>query len=100
MNRLAQSILPGHLYQRLPNTFQGDIEAGLSSSNFDLTGNMFDGDSRAGLDDESKAEVLRIMKRERCTFDEARRKHVVDKLAKNGIGPDGRPLDPRAVFFS
>jgi len=31
---------------------------------------------------------------------EARAAAVEQKLARNGIAPDGRPLDPRAVFFS
>ncbi|OAQ62297.1 protein precursor [Pochonia chlamydosporia 170] len=90
----------GYIYSRLPGSFAGDIEAGLSSSNFDLTGNMESGDSRAGLDDASKAEVLKIMKRKRMTFDQARKAYMENRFKANGIGPDGRPRDPKFVSFS
>lgn len=93
-------IIPSFVYDRLPNSFADDIEAGLSSDAFSLAGNVEDNDSRAGLDVESKREILRIMKRKGVSFDDARMQFMQNKLAKNGIGPDGRPLDPRAVFFS
>jgi hypothetical protein len=66
----------------------------------------------------SKKDILRIMRRRKVDFDEARRIFMESKLAKNGIAPDGRPtggcfppfeyragglmvvVDPRAVFFS
>ncbi|KAK4085649.1 uncharacterized protein Triagg1_639 [Trichoderma aggressivum f. europaeum] len=94
--------LPGshHLYSRLPSTFAGDIEAGLSSSTFDLSGNVEDGDGRAGLDDESKAEILKIMKKRRLPFDQARKVYMENKFKANGIGADGRPRDPKFVSFS
>lgn len=53
---------------------------------------MHDGDSRAGLDVASKKEVLKIMKSRKVNFDEARQLFIVQKLAKNGIAPDGRPM--------
>ncbi|TDZ29846.1 UPF0357 protein [Colletotrichum spinosum] len=90
----------GYIYSRLPSTFAGDIEAGLSSSTFDLGGNVESGDSRAGLDDRSKAEILKIMQKRRLKFDEARRVYMENRFKANGIGPDGRPLDPKAVTFS
>jgi len=71
-----------------------------SSDAFDLTANVAAGDSRGGLDLQGKKEVLKIMKQESCSFDEARRILMEQRLAMNGIAPDGRPLDPRAVFFS
>ena len=90
----------GNLYSRLPGSFAGDIEAGLSSNTFDLSGNVEDGDSRAGLDDASKAEVLKIMKRKRMTFDQARKTYMENRFKANGIGADGRPRDPKFVSFS
>lgn len=91
------------LYSRLPgtsNSFEGDIEAGLSSSNFDLATNLDAGDSRAGLDDAAKREILRIMKRRRLTFDKARAAYMEQRFRENGIGADGRPRDPKFVSFS
>jgi Fungal protein of unknown function (DUF2015) len=88
------------LYTPLPTTFTSDAEAGLSSSNFDLSGNITTSDSRAGLDDASKAEVQKIMKKKKVTFDEARRMYVEERFRKNGIGEDGRPRDPKFVSFS
>jgi hypothetical protein len=94
--------LPGSsfLYSRLPSSFAADIENGLSSSAFDLSGNVSAGDSRAGLDVDSKREIQRIMKNRRVNFDEARRLHTEGRFAKNNIGPDGRPRDPKFVSFS
>jgi len=94
--------IPGrdYLYSRLPSTFHGDVEAGLSSSTFDLSGNIESGDSRAGLDDESKKEILKIMKRRRMKFDDARRVFMENRFKANGIGADGRPRDPKFVSFS
>ncbi|TQV92337.1 hypothetical protein V2A60_007026 [Cordyceps javanica] len=89
-----------YLYSRLPSTFAGDIEAGLSSSAFDLSGNVEAGDSRAGLDDASKKEILKIMKKRRMNFDNARKVYMESRFKANGIGPDGRPRDPKFVSFS
>lgn len=90
------------LYSALPtsNTFAGDAEAGLSSSTFDLAGNIEGSDSRAGLDDAAKREILLIMKRRRVKFDEARRMYMEQRFSANGIGADGRPKDPKFVSFS
>ena len=94
--------LPGadYIYSQLPNTFAGDAEAGLSSSNFDLEANIEAGDSRRGLDDASKAEVLKLMKKRRMTFDQARKAYMESRFKANGIGADGRPRDPKFVSFS
>ncbi|KAK3356983.1 hypothetical protein B0T25DRAFT_537972 [Lasiosphaeria hispida] len=100
---LSTTSLPGgaYLYSALPSSFQGDMEAGLSSSTFDLSGNVADGsDTRAGLDDTAKREILRIMQRRRLKFDEARRVYMEERFAANGIGADGRPRDPKFVSFS
>ncbi|KAJ6787737.1 hypothetical protein PWT90_03485 [Aphanocladium album] len=90
----------GHLYARLPSTFAGDMEAGLSSSTFDLSGNVEGGDGRAGLDDAAKSEILKIMKKRRLNFDRARQVYMESRFKANGIGPDGRPRDPKFVSFS
>ncbi|KAI4918747.1 hypothetical protein J4E90_003134 [Alternaria incomplexa] len=92
--------IPGPIYTRLPYSFRDDIEAGLSSSAFDLSGNVEAGDSRQGLDDAGKKEVMRIMKRRGCDFDEARRIYMQERFKKNNIGADGIPRDPKFVSFS
>lgn len=95
-------LVPGgdYLYSHLPDSFTGDIEAGLSSSTFDLAGNVADGDGRAGLDDVAKQEILKIMKQRRMKFDQARKVYMENRFRDNGIGPDGRPKDPKFVSFS
>lgn len=94
--------LPGsdYLYSALPSSFTGDIEAGLSSADFDLSGNVAAGDARAGLDDAAKRDILAIMKKRRLRFDEARRVYMEGRFKANGIAPDGRPRDPKFVSFS
>jgi len=93
-------LFPLRIYNRLPESFTEDIEAGLSSDSFNLAQNLDANDSRGGLDAASKREILRLMKSKKMNFDQARTQFLTNKMAKNGIGPDGRPLDPRAVFFS
>ncbi|KAJ9155793.1 hypothetical protein NKR19_g4422 [Coniochaeta hoffmannii] len=104
-SRLRYTFTREYLYSRLPssfvsNSFADDMEAGLSSSTFDLGANVEGGDSRAGLDDAAKREVLRIMKARRMNFDQARRVYMERRFADNGIGADGRPRDPKFVSFS
>lgn len=104
--QILQSRLSGpsdYLYSRLPFTshsFSDDLEAGLSSSNFDLAANISEGDARAGLDDAAKREILKLMKRRRLRFDEARRVYMEQRFAANGISADGLPRDPKFVSFS
>ncbi|KAK4153733.1 hypothetical protein C8A00DRAFT_33489 [Chaetomidium leptoderma] len=101
--RLQDVRFPGsdYLYSRLaPGSFEDDMEAGLSSANFDLAANVEGGDSRSGLDDGAKREILRIMKRRRLKFDEARRVYMEQRFKANGIGADGLPRDPKFVSFS
>ncbi|KAL2271864.1 hypothetical protein VTJ83DRAFT_1235 [Remersonia thermophila] len=82
-------------------SFEDDIEAGLTSSTFDLAGNnVAAGDARAGLDDAAKKEILKIMKKRRMRFDEARRVYMEQRFREHGIGPDGLPRDPKFVSFS
>lgn len=87
-------------YMSLPS-FERDMESGLTSEEFDLSGNVEDGDDRFGLDGTSRAEVKRIMKRMTCTFDQARLIFLQDKMRRAGIDPQtGLPLDAKFVSFS
>ncbi|OIW33859.1 protein precursor [Coniochaeta ligniaria NRRL 30616] len=104
-SRLRYTFTREYIYSRLPATFTSssfadDMEAGLSSSTFDLGANVEGGDSRAGLDDAAKRAILRIMKKRRLNFDAARRVYMEQRFADNGIGADGRPRDPKFVSFS
>jgi len=92
--------VPNYIYDRLPQSFTGDIEAGLSSSDFDLAANVANSDSRAGLDQKGKREIRKIMKSRSVNFDEARRLYTEQRFAKNNIDPDGRPRDPKFISFS
>lgn len=93
-----------YFYTPLPSSFSSDMEAGLSSSSFDLGGNLSSGDSRAGLDDNAKREIQKIMKgswiRAPMSFDEARRVYMERRFEREGIGRDGMPRDPKFVSFS
>ncbi|KAJ1961491.1 hypothetical protein IWQ62_003849 [Dispira parvispora] len=81
------------------DSFQRDMEAGLSSSTFDISQNIRDGDTRSGLD--RGAEIAAIMKTQGCDFDEARKIYHQRTLRSNNVDPaTGIPLDPKAVFFS
>ena len=95
-------FLPGtqYFYHRLPSSFARDLEAGLTSSQFDISANVTDGDTRGGLDERAKHEIKRIMASQKVPFDEARRIYTQNHFAKHNIGPDGRPRDPRFVSFS
>lgn len=86
-------------YTPLSTNFREDVEAGLHSADFDMTGNV-EGDSRAGLDQEAKTEVLRIMKQRGVGFDEGRRIYMERTFRKSGISADGLPRDPKLVTFS
>ncbi|EPQ61947.1 hypothetical protein BGT96224_2160 [Blumeria graminis f. sp. tritici 96224] len=94
--------LPGSsfIYSRLPSNFVSDMENGLSSPEFDLSSNIAAGDTRRGLDDNSKREIQGIMKSRRVNFDEARRIFTEGCFAKNDISSDGLPRDPKFVCFS
>ncbi|KAL8952895.1 MAG: hypothetical protein Q9222_001221 [Ikaeria aurantiellina] len=100
-NRWIHSIpVPDYVYDRLPSSFSNDIESGFSSNDFDLTSNVDAGDSRQGLDQRAKREVQQLMKSKNVGFDEARRIYTEQRFAKNNIGADGRPRDPKFVSFS
>lgn len=95
--RASRNISLGR-YEAL-SSFQSDLEAGLSSDTFNIGANVSSGDSRQGLDDTAKKQVLKIMEEKGISFDEARLEYIKKKLADNQIGPDGTPLDPKAVTF-
>lgn len=69
-----------------------ESDSHLSSDAFSLSSNVQTGDPRAGLDVASKREILKIMKGQKVNFDEARQVFILQKLANNGISPDGRPM--------
>lgn len=87
-------------YAQVPNTFMGDVESGFTSADFDLSSNITEGDSRAGLDQKAKREIQRLMKIRGINFDEARRVYMEQRFKKNGIGADGIPRDPKFVSFA
>ena len=91
--------VPWPAYTRLAS-FSNDVEDGLTSEDFDLSTNILNGDRRTGLDEEGRREVKKIMKRRALGFDEARRIYTESRFAKNNIGPDGTPRDPKFVSFS
>lgn len=87
-------------YMTLPS-FAHDIEAGLTSDDFDLTQNVESGDDRYGLDGTSRREIKQIIKSKKCTFDQARLIHLQDKMRAAGIDPQtGLPRDSKFVSFS
>ncbi|PSK39774.1 hypothetical protein C7M61_001579 [Candidozyma pseudohaemuli] len=83
---------------RYRSLFQDDLENGLSSNNFDLTGNL-EGDTREGLDENATTEIRNMMTMENISFDEARLRYFRDRLSNHGIGSDGVPTDRRTVTF-
>jgi len=97
----ALHLLPPWISSRLRHyaplsTFESAMEAGFSTSAFDLSGNVA-GDSRAGLDERSLTEVRRIMEEMSLGFDDARLVRQKRILAKNGVDEYGYPMDPKAV---
>ncbi|CAG8491490.1 5717_t:CDS:10 [Ambispora leptoticha] len=80
-------------------SFETDIEDGLTSETFDLSQNLREGDSRAGLEDSD--EIKKIMAREGVGFDQARLIRQQRKFKNNNIDPQtGVPKDPKFVSFS
>lgn len=88
-----------YTYSRVPTSFMGDVESGFTSSNFDLSDNVMEGDSRGGLNETAKRDVQRIMKSRGISFDEARALYTQRTFKKAGIGADGLPNDPKLVTF-
>ncbi|EDO18637.1 hypothetical protein Kpol_1048p68 [Vanderwaltozyma polyspora DSM 70294] len=86
----------GHI--SLNSSFVEDLEAGLSSRNFDII-SQNSKDVRSGLDENTKNEIKKIMDSENLSFDKARLQYTERQFGKNGIAPDGTPMDPKAVTF-
>ncbi|AET37539.1 uncharacterized protein Ecym_1301 [Eremothecium cymbalariae DBVPG len=86
-------------YIRINDHFVEDMEAGLSSRNFNILSSNSQ-DPRSGLDEVSKEEIRRIMQHEDISFDKARLIYTTKKFSENGIAPDGTPLDPKAITFA
>jgi hypothetical protein len=63
-------------------SFDAALEAGYSSSNFDLRGNLQEADARSGLDDEGLAQVRRLM----CVRPDRRLASPSAELARTGTG--------------
>ncbi|MDC6271100.1 DUF2015 domain-containing protein [Acetobacter pasteurianus] len=81
-------------------SFEDDINDGLSSLNFDLEANNVNlGDTRAGLDAVAKTEIRKIMDDRGLSFDEARLEYTKGRFNENGIDEDGLPRDPKLVRF-
>jgi Fungal protein of unknown function (DUF2015) len=62
-----QAYIPGHSRENYAplSTFEDQAAAGITSSTFDIeVDNIFQGDSRAGLDEQGTQEVMEIMRRE------------------------------------
>ena len=76
-----------------------DVEDGLTSTAFDLSSNITEGDDRRGLDERGKKDVQRIMRARSVGFDEARRIYMEQRFKREGIGADGLPRDPKLVTF-
>lgn len=76
------------------------MESGFTSSDFDVSQNVMDGDTR-GLDPVTRREVMKIMRVKRCTFDQARLINLQQKMKDAGIDPlTGLPRDSKFVSFS
>ncbi|GAA6015555.1 hypothetical protein JCM11491_007154 [Sporobolomyces phaffii] len=96
VDRLPASVSSRLRYYAPLRTFEDAAELGFSTATFDLTDNLA-GDQRAGLDDRTLTDLRRIMERDGVNFDEARRIHMERMFRKAGIGPDGLPIDKKAI---
>jgi hypothetical protein len=64
----VRSLFPRLRHYTPLSTFPQQINAGLTSSAFDIEANVRDGDSRAGLDEQATEEILEIMRRDRVKY--------------------------------
>ncbi|KAI8976137.1 hypothetical protein BDB01DRAFT_804631 [Pilobolus umbonatus] len=95
----CNTLIGYHLLPTNEGSFEADIEDGLTSSHFNLQENIDEQDNRAGLKD--REEIMRIMRTQKVSFDEARLIRQQNILKKNNIDPvTGLPLDPKFVSFS
>ncbi|WBW72731.1 ER membrane DUF2015 family conserved fungal protein [Schizosaccharomyces osmophilus] len=84
-------------YSPVHDSFESDIQNGLTSNSFDLFQNVLSQDSRAGLDEASSMEIKGIMKKQQCSFDQARLIYLRNTMSRNNIDPSGLPLDSKAI---
>ncbi|SHO79422.1 Similar to S.cerevisiae protein YCL012C (Putative protein of unknown function) [Malassezia sympodialis ATCC 42132] len=98
LESLLQRFLPSR-YSRL-GVFDWNtaVNAGLTSSLFDIESNIQDGDPRVGLDEAGMEQIHRIMHTQGLTFDQARLQRHHALLRDHNIDPQtGIPLDSKAI---
>lgn len=75
------------------------MESGLDSETFSISSNITNNDSRAGLAEEAKTEIKKLMTAQNLSFDEARLQYTTTRFGSNGIDSSGLPRDPKLVTF-
>ncbi|SPC65355.1 uncharacterized protein UHOD_06511 [Ustilago sp. UG-2017b] len=99
-SRLFSSLSPtARRYMPVPGfDWSSNTANGLSSTLFDISANIADGDSRSGLDPSGAQDIQTIMQTQGVSFDQARLIRHKQILVKNNIDPQtGLPLDSKAV---
>lgn len=85
-------------YTPLPTSWGSQLAGGLSSSLFDISTNIANGDTRTGLDESGAQDIQTIMRDHNVGFDQARLIRHKQVLRANNIDPNtGLPLDSKAV---
>ncbi|KAJ1019863.1 hypothetical protein NDA13_006086 [Ustilago tritici] len=100
-SRLFGSLSPtARRYMPVPGfDWSSNTANGLSSTLFDISANIADGDSRSGLDPSGAQDIQTIMQTQGVSFDQARLIRHKQILVKNNIDPQtGLPLDSKAVM--
>ncbi|CUM63269.1 uncharacterized protein PRCAT00000840001 [Priceomyces carsonii] len=81
-------------------SFDADLEQGLTSNTFDISSNIANEDLRKGLDRKAKESIKEIMNKSGLSFDEARSQYTRSQLHANDIDHDGVPRDPKLITFA
>ncbi|SYW80466.1 uncharacterized protein UBRO2_03734 [Ustilago bromivora] len=100
-SRLFISLSPTtHRYMPVPGfDWYSNTANGLSSTLFDISANIADGDSCSGLDPSGAQDIQTIMQTQSVSFDQARLIRHKQILVKNNIDPQtGLPLDKKKSF--
>lgn len=79
--------------------FHDDMENGLDSENFSISSNITNNDVRAGLAEEAKTEIKKLMNEQHLSFDDARLRYTTARFGSNDIDSSGLPRDPKLVTF-
>lgn len=79
--------------------FEDDSAIGLSSETFDLSHNIENQDQRSGLNTYARTMIWLMMHWHGVDFDNAREMYVKRQFRRNNIALDGRPRDPKAIFY-